>query len=36
MAIIMSIDEWESIEKILQKLEDEEDIREAELALKRG
>lgn len=36
IAIIISIEEWEVVEKILQKLEDEEDIREAELALKEG
>lgn len=34
MAIIISIEEWEAIEKILQKLENEEDIYEATLALK--
>lgn len=34
VAIIISIEEWDQIEKILQKLEDEEDIREAEAALK--
>jgi prevent-host-death family protein len=34
MAIIISIEEWEAIEKILHKLEDEEDICEAEIALK--
>jgi prevent-host-death family protein len=34
MAIIISVEEWEEIEKILQRLEDEEDIHEAKLALK--
>lgn len=34
MAIIISIEEWEAIEKMLQKIEDEEDICEAEIALK--
>lgn len=34
MAIIISIDEWKAIEKLLQKLENEEDILEAELAMK--
>lgn len=34
LAILISVDEWEQIEKILRRLEDEEDIREAELALK--
>lgn len=34
MAIIISIEEWEAIEKILQKLEDEEDMQEGLLALK--
>lgn len=33
MAIIISIDEWEAIEKILQKIEDDEDIHEAKIAL---
>lgn len=34
MAIIISIEEWTVIEKILQQLEDKEDIREAQQALK--
>lgn len=34
MAILIPVEEWEMIEKLLQKLEDEEDIREAEIALK--
>lgn len=34
MAIIISIEEWEAIEKILQKLEDEEDVQQAKLALR--
>lgn len=34
MAIIISVEEWEAIESILQKLEDEEDIREAKIAMK--
>lgn len=34
MAIIISIEEWEAIEKILRHFEDEEDIQEAMLALK--
>ncbi len=34
MAIIISTDEWEAIEKILQKLENEEDLLEAKTALK--
>lgn len=34
MAIIISIEEWEAIEKVLQKLEDEEDTQEALLALR--
>lgn len=34
MAVIISIDEWEAIKQILQKLEDEEDMQEALLALK--
>jgi hypothetical protein len=32
MAVILSMDEWKLIEKILQKLEDEEDIRDADNA----
>jgi PHD/YefM family antitoxin component YafN of YafNO toxin-antitoxin module len=32
VAIIISIDEWNEIATILQRLEDEADIREAELA----
>lgn len=34
MAIIISIEEGEAIEKILKKLEDEEDIHEAQISLK--
>lgn len=34
MAVIISIEEWEVIEKILQNLEDEEDTKEALLALR--
>jgi prevent-host-death family protein len=34
MAIIISVEEWEAIEKMLLKLEDKEDIREANLAMK--
>ena len=34
MAIIISIEEWEAIEKILQQLEDQEDIQESLQALK--
>jgi prevent-host-death family protein len=34
MAIIISIDEWEAIEKVLHHLEDEEDTQEALQALK--
>jgi len=34
MAIIISIEEWEAIEKILQQVENEEDVQEAFLALK--
>ncbi|HRD56164.1 MAG TPA: type II toxin-antitoxin system Phd/YefM family antitoxin [Parachlamydiaceae bacterium] len=33
MAIIISIDEWQVIENILQKLEDEQDMHEGLLAL---
>lgn len=34
MAVIISVDEWEAIEKILQSLDDDGDIREAKIALK--
>ena len=34
MAIIISVEEWDAIEKILKKSEDEEDAFEAEQALK--
>lgn len=34
MAIILSIEEWKAIEKVLQKIEDDEDIQEAQVALK--
>ena len=35
IAVILSIKEWRAIEQLLQKLEDEEDIRDAEAALER-
>lgn len=35
VAVLISFDEWQAIEKILQKLEDEEDIRDAEAAMER-
>ena len=34
-AVIISITEWKAVEKLLQKLEDEEDIRDAEAVMKR-
>lgn len=36
MAIIISIEDWELIEKIIKQHEDEEDIREGEAALKEA
>jgi PHD/YefM family antitoxin component YafN of YafNO toxin-antitoxin module len=35
MAVIIPFSEWEIFERILQKLEDEEDIRDAEKILNR-
>jgi prevent-host-death family protein len=35
IAVIVSIEEWQAIEQLLQKAEDEEDIRDAEAALER-
>lgn len=35
MAVIISLNEWKAVEKLLQKLEDEEDIRDAEAVMKR-
>lgn len=32
MAVLLSMEEWELVEKLLQKLEDEEDIRDADEA----
>jgi prevent-host-death family protein len=34
VAIIISVEEWEAIEKILQNIEDQEDVNESLLALK--
>lgn len=35
VAVMISVKEWEVLESILQKLEDEEDVRDADNALKR-
>lgn len=35
VAVIISTEEWENIERLLQKLEDEEDIRDADTAMER-
>jgi len=35
MATIISVEDWEEIERKLRLLEDEDDIREAEIALKK-
>lgn len=34
-AVIISLEEWKSVERLLQKLEDEEDIRDADAAMER-
>lgn len=35
IAVIISIEEWKAVERLLQKLEDEEDIRDADAAMER-
>jgi prevent-host-death family protein len=35
VAVLLSIEEWKAIEKIIEKKEDEEDIRDADIALKK-
>lgn len=35
IAVIISVEEWKVIERLMQKLEDEEDIRDADEALER-
>jgi prevent-host-death family protein len=35
VAVIISLEEWEAIEKFLQKMEDEEDVQDAEEAMER-
>lgn len=35
VAVIISLEEWKSIERLLHKLEDEEDIQEADEAMER-
>ncbi len=35
VAVIISLEEWERAEHLLQKLEDEEDIRDADAVMKR-
>lgn len=35
IAVIISLEEWKSVEHYLQRLEDEEDIRDADVAMKR-
>lgn len=34
MAVLVSLEEWKAVEHLLQKLEDEEDIRDAEAVMK--
>lgn len=34
MAVLISLDEWNSVERLLQKLEDEEDTGDAEAVIK--
>ncbi|HSX03211.1 MAG TPA: type II toxin-antitoxin system Phd/YefM family antitoxin [Rhabdochlamydiaceae bacterium] len=35
VAVLMSLEEWETIQKMIEEKEDKEDIRDADLALKR-
>jgi prevent-host-death family protein len=35
VAVIISLEEWKAVERLLQKLEDEEDIRDADAAIER-
>jgi len=35
VAVILSLDEWNAMEKIIEQKEDKEDIRDADLALKK-
>jgi len=35
IAVLISLHEWKEIEKVLEKLEDEEDIRDADAAMER-
>jgi hypothetical protein len=35
MAVIISLEEWKAYEAFLQKQEDEEDIRDADLAMEQ-
>lgn len=35
VAVIISLEEWKSVERLLEKLEDEEDIRDADAAMER-
>lgn len=35
VAVIISMDEWKSIEKILRKIEEDKDIADAEMAMER-
>lgn len=34
VAVLLSLEEWDAIEKLIERKEDEEDIREADLAFK--
>ena len=35
VAVMISLEQWNAIERLLEQLEDEEDIRDAEIALNR-
>ena len=35
VAVIISLEEWNALERLMEKLEDEEDIRDADAAMER-
>ncbi len=35
VAVLLSLEEWNQIEKLIEEKEDEEDIRDADIALKK-
>ena len=36
IAVLISLDEWKDIEKILERIEDEEDVNDADEAMERS